>query len=204
MGERLFPIFCLGCGSEGNWLCSACLLKPETLERPLDTKKTNLDGVFSLFAYSEPLVAKLIKKLKYHGAVDVLEIFDFYLERFLARHTLPVAVLVPIPLHRRRYLQRGFNQSELIANSWSRLAERPLAIRSLRRVRATQPQAGLGGVEREDNVAGAFAVRGRLDGEAIILVDDVFTTGSTLQEAARVCRAAGAAQVWGLTIAREF
>ena len=204
MGERLFPIFCLGCGAEGGWLCPVCILKPELLKQPLDTKKTDLDGVFSLFPYNDPLIARLIKKLKYQGALDVAEIFDFYLRRFLERQALPAAVIVPIPLARPRYVERGFNQSELIAKSLAEAGDLLLDTKRLRRVRVTKPQTGLGGVEREDNLAGAFAARGRFDDEAVILVDDVFTTGSTLQEAARACRAAGAVQVWGLTIAREL
>jgi predicted amidophosphoribosyltransferase len=147
LGERLFPVFCLGCGEEGGWLCRACLSRPVMLANPLYEKVPYVEGVFSVFAYREELIAKFIKKLKYDGASDVMEVFDFYLEKFLAGRSLPVGVIVPVPLHRQRLVQRGFNQSELIARSLARLSGLTFEDK-LKRVKKTLPQVGLSGEVR--------------------------------------------------------
>jgi ComF family protein len=115
----------------------------------------------------------------------------------------PVAALVPVPLagHRRRL--RGYNQSELLAKELSRLTGIPIAARALVRRRSTQPQARLTGNTRRANVAGAFAAGRRVPEGGVLLLDDVITTGATLDACARALRAADASAVFALTFARE-
>jgi ComF family protein len=110
-------------------------------------------------------------------------------------------VLVPVPLHPRREAQRGFNQSEELARVLARCTGLPVH-RALRRVRDTPSQTELGEDERRRNVRGAFEARGCVRGLRVVLVDDVVTTGSTLSECATVLRAAGAAEVCAVAVAR--
>jgi adenine/guanine phosphoribosyltransferase-like PRPP-binding protein len=111
--------------------------------------------------------------------------------------------IVPAPLHWRRYWQRGFNQSYLLARRLSRRIGIPV-VRALRRVRATTSQAGLSDSARRRNVAQAFRVRrrARIEGKRILLIDDVMTTGSTASACARALKRGGAARVSLLTVAR--
>jgi len=120
------------------------------------------------------------------------------------------AILVPVPLHARKFRQRGFNQSELIARAAVKImaAEMPLQLESgaLERCRETQSQIGLSRHQRRVNMRGAFAVtrQQEITGRTVLLVDDVYTTGTTASECARVLRRAGASKVFVATVARTL
>jgi ComF family protein len=120
------------------------------------------------------------------------------------RITAPLDVVMPVPLHRSRLRERGFNQALLLARGVSEAFSIPLRYDALLRTRATRPQVALTGRERKDNVAGAFAVMERdlIAGKRVLLVDDVLTTGATMNECARVLRECGADAVVALTLAR--
>jgi ComF family protein len=112
-------------------------------------------------------------------------------------------VIVPVPLHPRRLLSRGFNQSREAARLLSARRGLPIAAEALRRVRRTVPQMLLGAAERVENIRGAFAARRELVADrSTLLVDDIMTTGATLEECARTLAAAGAARVDVLVLAR--
>ncbi len=112
-----------------------------------------------------------------------------------------VDAVVPVPLHRRRLAERGFNQAVLLARPLARALGVPLLVGRLVRVRPTRPQVGLEADARRDNVRGAFAMRGEVP-RRVLLVDDVRTTGATLGEAARVLAGSGGTEVRTLTLAR--
>lgn len=107
---------------------------------------------------------------------------------------LGVEMVVAVPLHWRRQWQRGFNQSEMLARAWAAELQVPLRSKWLRRIRATPRQTFLSAAARRENVRGAFqaSARARFQGRAVLLVDDVLTTGSTMSEAARTMKRAGA------------
>ena len=116
-------------------------------------------------------------------------------------------IVVPIPLHAGKLRQRGFNQSELITRAALKqegLTELKVNVSALERCRATESQTGLTRPQRRENIRGAFRVSrpGQIAGRAVVLVDDVFTTGTTVSECARVLRRAGAATIWVATVAR--
>jgi ComF family protein len=115
-----------------------------------------------------------------------------------------VDLVMPIPLHSSRLRQRGFNQALLLAHELAASFSIPLCYDNLVRIRATKPQVDLSGDERIKNVKNAFALIRPSDavGRSILLIDDVFTTGATMNECARVLKDAGAAQVTALTVAR--
>lgn len=114
------------------------------------------------------------------------------------------AALVPVPLYPARRTWRGFDQAELLCRHLSEMVELPVWTDVLARILDTQPQVELSGRQRRDNVRGAFEARKnyRLKGRSFILVDDVFTTGATLAESARMLRKAGATAVYALTVTR--
>jgi competence protein ComFC len=115
----------------------------------------------------------------------------------------PVDVIVPAPLYPARERQRGYNQSALLAERLAKALKTPLDSRAIHRERDTRPQMGLTAPERRTNVAGAFAGRpGSLEGQRVLLFDDVCTTGSTLEACAQAARQAGAAEVRALVLAR--
>ncbi len=128
------------------------------------------------------------------------------LAAWAAKHIRPVAVdcIMPVPLHVSRLRQRGFNQALVLASELSTGFALPLVYDNLARVRPTRPQVELSGEERVKNVTGAFALRrpGEVRDRDVLLVDDVHTTGATMNECAAVLKDAGAARVTALTIAR--
>jgi len=113
-------------------------------------------------------------------------------------------LMVPVPLHIRRLRERGFNQAVLLGEIWAREWNIPLDRGAMRRIRWTEPQINLTAAQRRDNVKGAFDVRDAdaVKGRRVLLVDDVYTTGSTVKECAGVLRAAGAREVAVVTVAR--
>lgn len=151
----------------------------------------------------------IVHALKYDGRRSIAPALSARMRAAGCELLEGVALAVPVPLHARRYWQRGFNQADLLAEGLG-----PPVGRLLRRVRATPPQAALPAAARHRNVRGAFGVSpgavvlatgrrtARLDGLVLALVDDVCTTGATLEACARVLREAGAAEVRAITAAR--
>jgi ComF family protein len=154
----------------------------------------------------------VVHQLKYQGRLALAPAMGRMLGEAYRRYwsECPVDGVLPIPLHRRRLRRRGFNQADVLLRSWLKdaaAAGQPgpaRGARILERIRATPPQTGLKRSERRRNIRGAFrvAAHGEIENRRLLLVDDVFTTGATVEEAARVLRAAGAASVDVLTLAR--
>jgi ComF family protein len=144
-----------------------------------------------------PTLRDIIHHLKYSDRVSLANPLGDILKKCLERETFTGGLIIPVPLHRSRQRQRGYNQAELIA---ARLG-RPMNTRLLRRRKNTPSQTGLSRNERKRNLAAAFEMRGKVGGN-VIVVDDVYTTGSTMNEIARTLKRAGAERVEVLTVAR--
>ena len=223
--DLLFPQQCAVCARSGHILCSACqasirLLKPpycELCNRQLSSPgicqqcqrwPLKLNGLRAVGSYEEPLRA-CIHALKYDGQTRLAEPLGKLLARKYSASRLRADILVPVPLHSERQQQRGYNQSQLLAEHCSRLIGVPICSDILIRRRATSAQVGLAAYERQQNVAGAFAcsplfARGALSQRRVLLIDDVCTTGATLQACSEALFAAGAQEVWALVLAQPL
>jgi ComF family protein len=126
------------------------------------------------------------------------------LAEYLHSHPMIGEVLVPVPLHPKRLRQRGYNQASLLAKELSKIIGLPVEEDALLRVQDVVPQARTkSAAERRQNVRHAFACNKNMEGKQILLIDDVCTTGATLDACAIALKTAGASSVWGLTAARE-
>jgi ComF family protein len=157
--------------------------------------------------YSEPAVRDLIHALKYAGMRYLAQDLAGYIVSYIRAVKIelpPASILVPIPLHRRKLRERGFNQAELLAEELAASFRAPARTDILSRIKYATPQSKIKRrEERLKNAAGLYAVKNSLpEKTTVILVDDVSTTGATLEEAAHVLKAAGAKQVWAFTVAR--
>jgi ComF family protein len=159
------------------------------------------------WAYEFP-VTHLVQALKYEGALANARVFGTRLAAQALQqegHPWKAALLVPMPLHASRLVERGFNQSHEIARVVSRMLDLRLAGNGLQRLRSTAPQVGLTRLERAGNLTGAFAAEAAIvAGQHVVLVDDVVTTGSTAMAAATAVRDAGAAVVTVWAVARAL
>lgn len=211
----LMPIECLGCKAESDWICPSCRrgldIQNENLcfcgkagENGLCTKhqqELGLDGLTTLFSYTEPAIKEVISQIKYRGHIDgVSFLARYYQKKVLARLPRGEWVVTAVPLSKERYQTRGFNQSELLAKKLTAplYDYRELLIKR----RETKPQAKLNKKLREKNLLRSFAVKkGQELPSQVILVDDVITTGSTIKEATKVLRKAGVEKIWGFALA---
>jgi len=147
-------------------------------------------------------VTQAITRFKFSRQMALLPVMQHWLQRPHCLELVAAAdLLAPVPLHPKRIKHRGFNQSLLLAQAFFGAA---VAREALTRTRHTAPQVGLNPKERQDNVKGAFAVADpvRVKGQSVLLIDDLYTTGATVKECARVLRKAGARRVEVLTVAR--
>lgn len=178
----------MGAGS----LCAQCLIKPPSF-----------DSALCPYRYEAPLNG-LIKKLKYHGQLAAGRLLGQLLAEAVRARAEPLPdVLIPVPLHATRLRARGFNQSHELALPIARAFKLPVQPQLVERRHATAPQSGLGAAKRRRNVRGAFAATATSPPN-VVIVDDVMTTGCTVDELARVLRKAGAhsVRVWALARAR--
>jgi len=167
--------------------------------------QADIDGIRAPFKF-DGAIRQAIHELKYNNLRAIAAFLGRWLGDYLTANPLPGEVLVPVPLHRKRLRERGYNQSRLLALELSRLSGLPLVDDCLVRERYTTPQARTPSVdERRRNVADAFACRDRrLEEKQVLLIDDVATSGATLDACARALKEAGVSSVWGLVLAKEI
>jgi len=147
-----------------------------------------------------------IYQLKYRNLRALAVSLAKLLNDYLVANPMPGEVLVPVPLHQKRLRERGYNQSGLLAQELGKLANLPVVGDCLIRQRHASPQARTSTIdERRSNVADAFVCRNyRLQNKQVLLIDDVSTSGATLDACAMALKTAGATSVWALVLAREI
>jgi competence protein ComFC len=168
-------------------------------------EKAEIDGIRSPFIF-DGLIRQAIHELKYRNLRALAPSLARLLYDYLTENPVPGDVLVPVPLHRRRLRERGYNQSSLLSKELGRLSGLPVLTDCLVRRSYAPPQARSASVsERHLNVAGTFACHSsvKIRGKQVLLVDDVSTSGATLNACAGALKDAGAASVWGLVLALE-
>lgn len=218
--DYIFPVYCLDCKQEGFWLCDNCYKKLDLSGRffcPVCHVSTEggeccekcrgglfLDKEIAILKYSEQeIIGEIIHNLKYNYVEDLQILLFKIIKDFInLRPDLftNIEQIIPVPLHKKRYVERGFNQAEIIAKILSQELSLPIN-KNLQRIKYTQQQAKLNKEERHHNIKDAFVFSDKLSG-MVLLVDDVFTTGSTMQACAQVLKESGVQKVIGLTVAR--
>ncbi|MFC1918367.1 ComF family protein [Chloroflexota bacterium] len=218
----LFPKWCLGCGKEGEYICDSYRSSLPRIMPPLCPRcgspqpngilcpgcvgwQAEIDGIRSPFRF-DGIIRQAIYQFKYRNLRALAEPLAQLLKDYLLTNPISGEALVPVPLHRKRLRERGYNQSSLLARKLGKLTNLPIVDDCLIRQRLAHPQARTSTVEeRQSNVADAFACRDRrLRDKQVLLIDDVATSGATLDACAAALKASGATSVWGLTLAREI
>jgi ComF family protein len=193
--DLLYPHACVACQKAGQVICEDCL---KTVRPDVVTEVLNGVQVTSIFAYDTPVLSKAVQAWKYEGIHDAITPFLYLYPPVTTKAT----VIIPVPLHRRKRLERGFNQSELLAKHLSKETGLPM-LDGLKRARYTEPQAQQDREGRLNNVKDAFVWKGEdIQGQTILLVDDVVSTGATLKACAEALLSAGAKEVVAWCLAR--
>ena len=217
-----YPKYCFLCKRKGSYLCQDCKSTLEISACHQKYSTENLNDLYFTIDYQNPLVKNLIEHFKYEpfikelaDALSSLIITHFQLldnkPNFFNPVQLPSElygagfILIPVPLEKRKLKWRGFNQAEEIGKELAKFFKTPLMNGILMKIKTTLPQVELFGEERKENIKGAFLVgkdENLIKGKKILLVDDVYTTGATMEECARVLKIAGAKEIIGIVIAR--
>ena len=221
--DLLFPKRCVSCGAFGKYICDRCFSKIEFLEKPICpicqrqaiggkthpkcAGRFRLDGLIVACRYKSP-IKLAIQKVKYKWVYDIENILVDFLASQIWKFDFPQnSILVPVPLSKNRKNWRGFNQAEILAKTLSRKFNHPFKD-ILLRVIETKTQVGLTREERRENVIEAFALdykvgKKHIAGQNFILVDDVYSSGATMMEAAKILKHAGAKDVWAMAVALD-
>ncbi len=258
--DILFPVECMGCGKEDVWLCEECFNKiplNKNYFEPLDFAPSYLDGFFIAADWQDKNLQEAIHKFKYNFVQELAEPLSQLLIKkiTLFQEIYPQVrdfTIMPVPLHQKRLVWRGFNQAELLAAAVAEYFQMELNNNLLKRVKNTSPQVKLKSQARLKNIQGAFRIdenigsitpllfkegkpmfhrlgwlikkhkpsprqdpsgpddppplasseQAFVKGRKFLLIDDVITSGATMNEIARVLKSQGAARVWGLAVAR--
>jgi len=227
-----FPKICYDCGREGWFVCPDCRPKvakainslicpncqkqsPLGLTHPECRKPNGLDGLISYYRYAG-WAKEIVKDAKF-GLNPHWRAMKELAEEFaitLSQKTFPKiitnnrfsnnSIVSPVPLHWGRKMKRGFNQAEIIAGPTAKLLNLPLMTNLIERSVYSLPQTLVGDASRRSNVRKAFAINRKIKTlpDSVILIDDVWTSGSTMKECCRILKSAGIKRVWGITLLR--
>jgi ComF family protein len=204
--DLLFPIKCLGCKKEiKSYLCNECI---ESIPLEFsDTPTSHLEHLYSVANFDHPLLSRCIKEFKYRFVRDLAKPLSSIIIRSIEQNDLqfnsPIAI--PVPLSHKRFNWRGFNQAELIAKHLAEHFDWEIDTNIISRTKTSKPQADIENKEeREVNIRDNFVLVSEINvsNRNFILIDDVTTTGSTINECAKILKQNGAKSVIGFTVAR--
>jgi competence protein ComFC len=178
--DFIFPPHCLVCGkeTESENICEDCKRKIKFMEYPLiehDGRK-----FFYSITYYEGVMEKIIKKMKFYRLKSLSKDLSNMISNFIYKENISFDAIGYVPMTRKELLERKFNQTYLIAKEISNLYNKPL-IKGLKKIKTTRKQVGLSKKEREENLKNVFTIEEKIKGN-ILLIDDVYTTGSTARE----------------------
>lgn len=220
--DLFFPPQCVGCKATTDYFCVDCEAKLTYITPPICNKcgYPNLDSASSCYQcqihpleymdairsvafFEKGPFRSAIHKFKYQNNQVLSKSFARLLAKFYTASDLNVDIILPVPLHKSRYKERGYNQSNLLAVELSKLLNKKTSNKILLRHTATKSQMTLNAQERKTNVKNAFTCcSDLLAGKAVLLIDDVCTTGATLDACAQALKKVNASMVYGLTLAR--
>jgi len=227
--DLILPKYCLGCGKENFYVCESCFNRILILssancfscghrsptgyvcKRCKNKFHPALNGLLVSSEWSDLFLRQIIYKYKYHFIKELADPLAQLMIKFLeANHYKNLlsanTILIPVPLHKKRLIWRGFNQAELLAQKISSRFFIPLNTEVLQRSRDTFPQAEIKNQNnRRNNIRDAFKIVNNsisLRNKTVILIDDIGTTGSTLEECAKTLKPLKPKEIWGFIIAR--
>jgi len=208
--DLLFPKTCFGCQKEETYLCQDCesILEISDIHKKLNIEQ--LSDLYFALEYKKPLIKQLIQQFKYQSFVKDLSkplsylIINHFKLIEKNKNEFKNFTTVPVPLYIKRLKWRGFNQAEEIAKHISSFFETPLVSDVLVRNKKTLPQTELSENKRRRNILGVFDCENqeKIKNQNILLIDDIYTTGSTIKECAKVLKNAGAKKIIAIVVAR--
>ncbi|MFH1837220.1 MAG: ComF family protein [Candidatus Omnitrophota bacterium] len=210
--HMLLSPLCPTCGGEINFaesICSVCMKSIALIDPPMKTFLPHVKKVWSPVLY-QGTICKCLRKLKYFGNRQMLPVFKEIIERSSLKDIVKntnIDIIIPIPLFQKRHQNRGFNQSDIFSVLLSDLVSIPADLNCLEKIKHTRPQTGLNRQGRKINITkNVFTIRSSLKirGKTILLVDDILTTGTTLDRCAEKLLDSGAKAIYGFTIAKTL
>ncbi len=199
--DLLFPPRCAGCGQIDTVWCATCQTALDQLPFATDIDAHLPLSAVAAAAWHNGIVREAVQALKYDNAQMVAKTLGNRLAACLEQQNWSVDIIIPVPLHTKRLSERGYNQARLLAEQVAAMTGIPCQPEGLRRIRETQSQVTMSGAERLTNISDAFEANSPIvNGQVILIVDDVYTTGSTLGACGEALIKAGAERVFGLTV----
>jgi competence protein ComFC len=199
--DLLFPLRCAGCGKLDTFWCEVCQAELDAMPFPHEVRQLPIFSGIAATAVHQGKIREAVQALKYENARPVANALGKRLALHLAAQNWTIDSIVPVPLHMLRLKERGYNQSQLLAEVVSQYTGVPCVPTALRRERHTQSQVTMSAAQRLTNVEHAFRADASLvAGHSILLIDDVYTTGATLSACADALLSLGAQAVYGLTV----
>jgi ComF family protein len=199
--DLLFPPCCAGCGRVDTVWCARCQTEVNALSYPHHVNTIEPLAASAATGIHEGKLREAVQALKYENVRAISAPLGERLADCLTNLEWTIDMIVPVPLHMSRLKQRGYNQAQVLGAYVAKRHNIPLVPDAITRWRSTNSQVGLTALERQANVAGAFTGNPeRVNQRAILLIDDVFTTGSTLKACAQAALEAGASAAYSLTV----